>query len=198
MQQFAHKYTVRKNSVNGTSDPPPPPSECLGNCRSVPLGSESESQLMPNGTCQWAVTRDAWRGSIQHQHFMPCTNFAVCHYSGIHGESFFSCVVQVRCSYYVWYQYCSLFRSRIRKAKFNKSRVHEVLWRWKGFRRLCPHAHVPQGTQGLSTLLLWPGKPPEPLDYIKVVQFKSDMSKLPKLSKNAKKQLSKYYTDWLG
>ena len=42
------------------------------------------------------------------------------------------------------------------------------------------------------------GKPPEPLDYIKVVQFKSDMSKLPKLSKNAKKQLSKYYTDWLG
>ena len=57
-------------------------------------------------------------------HMMPCTNFAVCHwhYSGIHGESFFSCAVQARCSYYVSYQFRSMFRSRIRKEKFNKSR----------------------------------------------------------------------------
>ena len=42
------------------------------------------------------------------------------------------------------------------------------------------------------------GEPPEPQDYNEVVQFKSDMSRLSTLSKNAKKQLSKHYTDWLG
>ena len=37
--QFSYKYTVRKKSVNGTSGPPP--SQCLGNCRSIPLAQIS-------------------------------------------------------------------------------------------------------------------------------------------------------------
>jgi hypothetical protein len=41
------------------------------------------------------------------------------------------------------------------------------------------------------------GEPPEPIDYVKVVQFKSDMSKLSTLPERTKLQMIQYYRDWL-